>query len=307
MSNVAILLATYNGEKFIAEQLDSLLNQTYQDFICFIHDDGSKDNTVQICQVYEQKYPARFKILNYGPTGGAKNNFLSLMKHSEADYIMFCDQDDVWLPNKIEEMLSAVKNVNEDFLAFSDLKIVDEQLNVLSESFYENTHVAIDKIDYKNALIKGFIPGCTMMASRGLVQKSLQYSNSNNIKMHDWWLVLIALLTDTKLVYVNKPLGLYRQHSGNTIGAKDQAVADRIKFNAKRIIGGTIRAEKKKNIMTPRLQAQELYNLEIGNEIKRKFIKNYAEIGNKNKISRLIFYVKNFHNVYRIWWMLIWV
>ena len=307
MSNVAVLLATYNGERFIAEQLDSLLNQTYQDFVCYIHDDGSKDQTVQICKEYEKEYPDKFKILDYGPTGGAKNNFLSLIKNVDAELVMFCDQDDVWLPNKIEEMVGAVKNFNGAFLAFADLKIVDEKLNVQEESFYQAMHVQIDKINYKNALIKGFIPGCTMMVSRELIQKALNYKNDENIKMHDWWLVIMALVTDARMIYINKPLGLYRQHSSNAIGAKEQSTVDRVRFNLKRILDGTLRAEKKKNLSTPRLQALELYETGIGAEDKRQFVKQYAEIGKRNKISRIDFYLKNFQDVYRMWWMLIWV
>ena len=307
MSDVAVLLATYNGDRFITEQLNSLLNQTYQDFVCYIHDDGSKDQTLQICQEYEKKYPSKFRILDYAPTGGAKNNFLSLMKNVDAELVMFCDQDDVWLPNKIEEMVESVKNVDGDFLAFSDLKIVDEQLNILEDSFYQATHVQVDAINYKNALIKGFIPGCTMMVSRGLVQKALLYKDDSNIKMHDWWLVIMALVNDTRMVFVDKPLGLYRQHSSNTIGAKDQSTADRIYFNLKRIVDGTLRTEKKKNLFTPRLQALELYETGVGAEDKRQFVREYADIGKRNKICRISFYLRNFQDVYRMWWMLIWV
>ena len=307
MSDVAVLLATYNGEKYIAEQLDSLLNQTYQDFICYIHDDGSKDQTIQICQEYKKMHPGKFKILDYAPTGGAKNNFLSLMKNVDAELVMFCDQDDVWLPNKIEEMMEAVRSAEGDFLAFSDLKIVDEQLNVLEDSFYQAMHIQVDKINYKNALIKGFIPGCTMMVNRELIQKALNYKNECNIKMHDWWLVIMALITDARMIFVNKQLGFYRQHSTNTIGAKEQSTVDRVRFNLKRILDGTLRVEKKKNLSTPRLQAQELYETGIGSEDKRQFVKQYAEIGKKNKISRIGFYLKNFQDVYRMWWMVLWV
>lgn len=307
MLSVAIILATYNGEKYISEQLDSLINQTVDDFVCYIHDDGSTDRTVQICQNYKKAYPEKFIILDYAPTGGAKNNFLSLMRQVNSDYILFCDQDDVWLPNKIEEMIRAVDGISEDFLAFSDLKIVDERLRIIENSFYQSTHVNVEKINYKNALIKGYIPGCTMMVNRGLLEKALYYHDIDNIKMHDWWLVLIALISDSRLVYVNKSLGLYRQHSANTIGAMNQSTIDRICFNMKRIINGTLKTEKKKNIMTPRRQAFELYEIGIGDETKREFVREFATIESKNKISRIIFYLKNFKDVYRMWWMLIWV
>ena len=184
MSDVAVLLATYNGEKYIAEQLDSLLNQSFKDFICYIHDDGSKDHTVQICEEYEARYPDKFKVLKYEPAGGAKNNFLSLMVRVDAKIYLFCDQDDVWLPCRLEKMMDAVQGAEGDYLAFSDLKIVDDKLNILSESFYSANRIKPEDINYKNALVKGFIPGCTMMVNRNLIEKALKYQNADNIKMH---------------------------------------------------------------------------------------------------------------------------
>ncbi len=307
MLKIAVLLATYNGEKYISEQLNSLISQSYKDFTCYIHDDGSKDQTVKICEEFEKKYPDLFKILHYDTTGGAKNNFLSLLEKVDADYYMFCDQDDVWLPNKIEKMVESTCDIKQDFLAFSDLKIVDEKLNILSESFYRESHVVVDNINYKNAMIKGFIPGCTMMFNHELAKKAMKFEDSNNIKMHDWWMVLVALNTDSRMVYIDCPLGLYRQHAENTIGAKNQSTADRVRFNIKRILNGTLATEKKRNITSPRIQAKELYNTGFGSKEKRDFVLKYVNIGDKNKLSRTLFYLKNFQNVYRMWWMLLWV
>ena len=306
MSKVAVLLATYNGEKYIEEQLDSIINQTYKDFVCYIHDDGSKDSTLRICESYEKHYPGTICNLKYESTGGAKNNFFSLMKRVDADYFLFCDQDDVWLPNRIEKMMNALEDVDDDFLAFSDLKIVDEKLNVLSDSFYDSNHINPATIDYKNALIKGYIPGCAMMASRKLIEKALSFHNSESIKMHDWWIVLTAFMTDSRLIFVNESLSLYRQHSNNTIGAKNLSTIDRIVFNVKRVFSGTLKAEKKNNLETPRVQAKEMYDCGIGSDEKRLFVKEFAEIGSRNKISRICFYIRNFHNVHRLWWMVIW-
>lgn len=306
MSKVAVLLATYNGEKYITEQLDSLINQSYNGFVCYIHDDGSKDNTIRICEDYERRYPGTIRNLKYEVAGGAKNNFFSLMKRVNADYYLFCDQDDVWSSNRIEKMMDVVQDVDEDFLVFSDLKIVDEKLNVISDSFYDSNHVNPAFIDYKNALIKGFIPGCTMMASRGLIEKALNFHNPESIKMHDWWLVLTALMSDVKLIFLNESLGLYRQHSGNTIGAQNLSTKDRIVFNIKRFFSGTLGAEKKNNLETPRIQAKELYDCGIGSDERLLFVKKFAEIESKNKISRMWFYLRNFHHVHRLWWMAIW-
>lgn len=307
MASLSILLATYNGEKYIDEQISSLLNQTYQDFICLIHDDGSSDNTISICEKYEEKNPEKIRILKYPAVGGAKENFLSLMEHVETDYVMLCDQDDVWLPDKLEKMISRAKCISGDFLVFCDLRIVDEKLNIVSDSFYRANHIEIGKIDYKNALIKGFVPGCSMMMNKGLVLKALRYQNVDAIKMHDWWIVLTALMTDAKFIFVDEPLVLYRQHPENTIGAKNLSTIDRVQFNLKRLLSGSLIEAKKRNIQTPRLQGKELFSSKIGTPDKLLFVKRFSEIGGKNKFNRIAFYLTNFHSVYRLWWMLIWV
>lgn len=310
MFSVVVLLATYNGEKYIAEQLESLARQTYRNFVCYIHDDGSTDNTVSICKEFCSQHREQFVVLDYPKTGGAKYNFFSLMKRVDADYVLFCDQDDYWRPEKIQKMVdaaqSSLKNAN-GCLVYSDLQVVDEKLNVLEESFYHLTHLKVDKINYKNSLIKGFIPGCAMMIDRILLNRAGQCKNIQNVKMHDWWIVILAYLTEAQVIYVPETLVLYRQHSDNTIGAKDMSTLDRIKFNLKRIWTGELRAAKKPNIETPRQQAKELYDTKMGTSDKRSFLKSFYEIESRNKLSRVGFYLQNFHGVYRLWWMVLWV
>jgi glycosyltransferase involved in cell wall biosynthesis len=103
-STIAILMATYNGEKYLGEQIDSLLAQTNMDWQLYIHDDGSTDNTQAILQEYAQKH-SNIHILEYESQRGAMKNFLSLLQRVEADYYMFCDQDDVWLKQKSRAFL----------------------------------------------------------------------------------------------------------------------------------------------------------------------------------------------------------
>ena len=108
MQSVAILLATYNGEKYIEEFLISLQGQTFQNYICYIHDDGSKDRTRRIAEEFEKRDPGHFQILEGPSQGGAKENFLWMLGQIEAEFYMFAGQDDVWLPEKIEKSVRTI-------------------------------------------------------------------------------------------------------------------------------------------------------------------------------------------------------
>ena len=126
---IYILLATYNGEKYLKEQLDSLFEQTNQHWTLWIHDDNSKDNTISIIKEYQSKYPNKIKFLDDNiSTGGAKENFTYLLENIDDDYehIMFCDQDDVWLEDKIDITLKKMLEIEKEnvvyFLLISDTK-----------------------------------------------------------------------------------------------------------------------------------------------------------------------------------------
>ena len=110
---IAILMATYNGKDYIGEQIDSLLAQSFTNWHLYIHDDGSTDGTDKVIHQYENRYPQHISILNYPSQGGACGNFLSMLENVSADYYMFCDQDDVWLPEKIERTFERMKTAEQ--------------------------------------------------------------------------------------------------------------------------------------------------------------------------------------------------
>jgi len=111
---VTILLAVYNGEKYLKAQIESILSQSFKDFKIIIRDDGSTDKSVDIINYYCNEYPDKISCMGGDPTGSAKLNFAELLDSCEADYIMFCDQDDVWLPTKIEKTLAAMQLAEDD-------------------------------------------------------------------------------------------------------------------------------------------------------------------------------------------------
>lgn len=305
---IAILLATYNGEKYIEELLQSLMEQTRQDFVCYIHDDGSTDKTVDICKRYIEKYPEQFVLWEYAPQGGAKKNFFSMLERVDADYIFFCDQDDYWEKTKIEKTMCCGETMSQKpLLVYTDLEVVNEKLETQAASFYALTHFDPNQLDVKNAMVKGYIPGCTIMINRALCRILLQYKDIDALKMHDWWAVIVVLAVGGDIKFVNESLIKYRQHSDNTIGVKDTSTLDRIKFNIKRVFSGTLAQEKKKNIMSPRIQVKELSYVKECLPENLKVALEYANLEKKNKVARMIFYLKNFKHVYRLWWMLFWV
>lgn len=312
METVAILLAAYNGEKYIAEQLDSLLAQTYTDFVCYIHDDGSKDKTFQICLEYANRIPDKFVMLDYPPTGSAKNNFFSMMRYPQEDYIMFCDQDDIWLPVKIENTLKRMKELEQSgkcTLVFSDLKVVHSDLSVIAPSYLKYTKKNIERVSWKDLLPKGFMPGCAFMLNRQLVDKILTNSmvDYEKVSMHDWWAVLVNAVLDGILGCVEEPLMLYRQHDMNCVGVRKKTLVQAIIGNVGDFLSGKYVIRKKSTIRNYREQANQLLSFDEINEDKKRFIQEFVNIGNKTKIYRMWFYVKNFHDVAGIWRMILWV
>ncbi len=230
--SIGILMATYNGEKFIAEQLDSILNQTYQNWLLLIHDDGSNDNTVNIIKHYQKLYPEKIIFIDDKvKCGGAKENFAHLIRIAKEEfnfnYVMFSDQDDVWLPEKIEitldKMLELEKKYgkNKPILVHTDLKVVDRNLKMIAESFWE-----YQKIDPLNnslncLLLENTVTGCTMMVNRVLLNK---IKFDKNAIIHDWWIALICRLNDGIIFPIKQQTILYRQHGKNDTGAKGSSL-----------------------------------------------------------------------------------
>lgn len=232
-NKIAILLATYNGEKFIQEQLDSLFSQTFQDFKIFVRDDGSTDNTIRIIQESVQKYPNRIMIMHdETPHRGAKDSFLWLLEHVNAKYYMFCDQDDVWLPFKIEHTLSRMeavetKNPQKAIMIHTDLRIVDANLNVIKPSFWNWGKFNVDLNKRFNfAALGNVFTGCTMMINNKV--KDFVFPVNTLVKLHDEWIGL-AVTKYGKVENLKEQTILYRQHGNNVCSAGEEK-----EFNLKR-------------------------------------------------------------------------
>lgn len=296
MDTIDILLATYNGEKYLDEQLKSIENQTYKNWYLIIRDDGSKDNTINILNNFKKKYPDKVKIINDGiSSGSAKNNFFKLMSYSENEYISCCDQDDIWLDNKLEIMYEELKKLENEntnqipLLVHCDLYVVDQNMNIIADSFFDYSLFNKHAETINCFLLENYVTGCAMMFNRKLKDYMVKDYNLNKIYMHDWLAALIAYGFG-KGKFINKSLIKYRQHENNSVGAKSAKKLSTMIANAKR---GFKFARK---VVTDTYeQVEEFYrvNKDEVDQIHLKIIKEYANLKNKNKISRLIFYKKN--------------
>ena len=287
---IAILMATYNGERFVSEQIESLLKQTYQDWELFIHDDGSEDNTVNIITQLAKEYPTKIHVVEGKETGGAKYNFFYLMHQVDAPYIMFCDQDDIWLETKIEKTYLKMREtesgcgIERPILVFTDLEVVDSKLRVLAERMSKSQKLNPRKIRFKDCLIQNVITGCTTMLNRACLEKSLAEVDFKNIIMHDWWCALVAAYYG-KIAFVDEPLILYRQHGNNSVGAKPLSDP---RYVLKRM---TKQKDIKSTLELTRKQSGEFARAYCLDKDSLAF--QYSNLATKPKLSRQLFYGKN--------------
>lgn len=219
---IDILLSTYNGAKYLSEQLDSLISQDYTDWRLLVRDDGSTDETLSVVRRYAER-DERIHIM-HDELGniGVIRSFEELLRWSEAPYVMFCDQDDVWLESKVSKTLERVQSaegkVQSAVLCFTDLCVVDEQLRTLYPSFWSlNRDPMPTAARWPWVAVANPMPGCTAMLNRRAVEAVLPFPAS--IPMHDWW-IICRIARMGKVIYVPEATILYRQHGGNTWGVR---------------------------------------------------------------------------------------
>ena len=223
---VSVCMATFNGEKFIKEQIDSILCQLSDYDELIVSDDGSTDKTVDIIKSYNDR---RISIFNHvrnfetnSLTSIVSSNFENAIKHAKGDYIFLSDQDDVWLPNKIEHTLQAIlkmetKEPDKSLLVFTDVFVVDSELKKISSSFIKREGYDVSVVTDVNRLaVSNCIMGCTVMINSIAKQFVLPFSKYT--LMHDWWIGLI-IAKYGKVTYLDEPTSLYRQHSNNQVGS----------------------------------------------------------------------------------------
>lgn len=236
MGNVEILMATYNGAKYLPAQLDSILAQDTDCWHLTVSDDESTDETPEILDDYIRRFPEKITRVYSGRRfGNARDHFFWLMKQCKADYMHFSDQDDVWHPDKVHVMQQALEQAEAQYgaqtplLVFTDQAVVDEDLKPMAPSLMKMQQQSPEKTDYRNILFQNIVTGCTSAINRSLANLAGQCSDTTQVIMHDWWLALVAARFG-KLVYLDTPTLDYRQHRGNSVGAKNVGSASYIVY-----------------------------------------------------------------------------
>ena len=258
MPKVAIMMATYNGARFVEEQIESIIAQTFREWTLYIRDDGSTDDTLRIIERYARDYEGKIVVID-DPSivgGSSKANFAGIhawvTENDPSDYYMFSDQDDVWLSNKVEitlkKMIEVERRGHCPVLVHTDLQVVDENLDVLGESFFRYRALNPDFTDLPHLLIQNNVTGCTMCWNKEL--NALLDLTSKNVAMHDWWITLAASVFGS-ISYVPQATILYRQHGSNVVGATR---VNTLGFILKRLLGS---ARVRETLRLSKTQAEE--------------------------------------------------
>jgi len=284
---ITVLMATYNGAEFLPAQLDSLLGQTHMPDRIVIHDDQSTDGTPAILERYRQAHPDLIEVtLNPTNSGGSARNFMSMMTTIRDDYLMLCDQDDVWLPNKIEvsyeriRKLEAARGDGLPCLVHTDLTVVDDGLKVISGSFRASTFANYDRTTLRDQIIQNTATGCTVIYNRALAD--LITTIPQHMVMHDWWISLIAAAFG-HIDHLDTPTILYRQHQSNQIGVTDMRT---LRYKLSRLVNPRqVRADIAKTYP----QAREFLDTFADrlDPAQTRLLQDYCAIPAKRKLGRI--------------------
>ena len=275
---IEILLATYNGEKYLKEQIDSILNQSYKNWRLLIFDDASVDETCNIIKFYEEKQVKNSK--------SSKKSFSKLLAFSRAEYLCLADQDDVWEKDKLKYCFEYIKKIEEKnkyvpILIHTDLFVVDENLNVIARSMMKHQKLKSKEKSFRQLLVQNNITGCTVLMNRKLAE--LCGEIPDGALMHDWWLGMVACAFGV-VKFLNKSTVYYRQHNKNLVGAKAvfsfKYILNRV-FNVKDV---------KKSIKQTYVQCEEFlktYEKMLTYE-NINILKKYLEIKDCKKLRKIL-------------------
>lgn len=225
---VSIVMATFNGEKYLREQLDSILNQDYRHLEVIVVDDASTDSTLSILEEYRQR-DQRISYTCAENNAGASASFELALGMIAGEFIVFSDQDDLFETRKVSVLVEALRaNPNRDMVA-TDLCLIDAAGGIIADSMWQHQRLRVKEgKPFKQLLYMNFVTGCAMMIRRRLLEIALPFPA--DCMVHDWWLAVVCCSArGGGLVLVKQPLTLYRQHGANSIGTHQVSLQNSIK------------------------------------------------------------------------------
>ncbi|MCO5230767.1 MAG: glycosyltransferase family 2 protein [Chitinophagales bacterium] len=291
---VDILLATYNGEKYLDEQLESIFNQDYHHFRVLVRDDGSSDGTLNILAKWKGLYPQKIEIIEDEDKNlGASQNFNRLMQLSSAPYICFSDQDDKWLPEKLSKQIAFIQKIennhsNKGVMVFSDLIICDQAMNVVSPSLIEKDRLDTRAIKTHRLLMQNVPYGCASIINRKLLETAVPIDD--RALLHDHWLALVASLSGC-LCYLDDVLVYHRIHDNNASRAGSAHQKEISNDFANKINNQNFQKYLDKQV----LQAQaihEIYGAQLTQE-QNKMLEDFIRLKFTKGVKRKWLIIKN--------------
>jgi len=215
---ISVVLASYNGSKFIKEQLDSILNQTYKAFEIICVDDCSSDDTYKILEEYKNKYPDIIKVYKNDKNIGSRATFSKAIEYANGEYVALSDQDDWWYPEKLEILYNNIKNNPNIAFVYSNAHLVDENLSIIKENIIKQNNTLINGKNFLNIIIDNSVMGCTMLLNSNFAKKCLPLPFVG--LHHDWYFALMAYNYNLEVKFIDIPLIKYRLHSSNLVNSK---------------------------------------------------------------------------------------
>lgn len=284
---VDILLSTYNGEKYLEEQIESIVGQSYADWHLICRDDGSRDHTIEILAKYKEKFPSKIDIITTEKNNlGSTKSFFYLLSKSTSECIFFCDQDDVWEKDKLEIFVNEYQKINDSekpCLLFSSVTVVDAELNMKKDSTDSfNFNKGKNNNNIKWNVLENDVTGCAMMINKSLKDLCLSCETLDAIH-HDWFLSLLATICDGKH-YIKKETIFYRQHENNVVGARNKSFFIALKEVAQK---------KRKYPYYSQVNSILNTDIKINDDKVLNLLHEFSILNNKKKSQRIFWHIKN--------------
>ncbi len=287
---VMILLAAYKGSAYIRPMIDSILAQDCDDWHLILSDDG--EDTAPVLQEYAHAYPEKITHYRSGQRfGNAQKHFMHLLRTfgKDAPYSMFCDQDDIWHPDKVRKTLALMRKTESDssvpVMVHTDLRVVDGNLQEISPSFMAYSSLSGNRLALHQLLVQNVVTGCTVMVNRTLALLADREVPGGSMLMHDWWLALLAAACG-KCAFLPEATIDYRQHGNNTVGAKNS--------RSPAYIWRKMRAGSREAMVGTSMQAFSLLQVygDVLTEAQKDVLNQYGQCFCKNKLQRIWLYKK---------------